>query len=149
SGGAAYLAEVGVPVTGNTLEPAWSQFPNMFSYANRLVTGPSGTTWGEFAQSHGGSRAVVVGNRVSQSSTAVSAQVTASLTAMGIEIVGEVVDFTPGVTNLERLGAYIADNEVDVVTGALPAVNFVEIVDAARQAGAQIDVAMSPTGYDQ
>jgi branched-chain amino acid transport system substrate-binding protein len=147
TGSAQYLNQRGVPVTGNTLEPVWSRYKNMFSYAYRVTLGGSVTTWGAFAKAHGGTRAVVVESKLSEATVNVGDKIADSLRAAGIDVV-DTLDYTPGVTSLDLFGRQILALRPDVLTGALPANQFAAVQVAATGAGLRPNVIMSPTGYD-
>lgn len=148
TGSAQYLNERNVPVAGNTLEAVWSRYRNMFSYAYRTTSGGSITTWGTFAKAHGGSRAVVVEAKIAEASRSFGDNLAASLRSAGIDVT-DILDYTPGVTDLNQIGRQIQASGADVLSGALPAEDFTRVQIAAVAAGAQPKVIMTPTGYDR
>jgi ABC-type branched-subunit amino acid transport system substrate-binding protein len=148
TGSADWLAARGIPVVGQAIEPVWSRYRNMFSYATRVTNGPSTTTWGDFVRRQGGSKAVIVAILLAESSRNISDQLGASLAATGIKIADPIIDVQPNVANYEQIGRRIAESGADTIIGAVNANDFVEVLKAARAAGAKIDVAISPIGYD-
>nr|MDT0667889.1 ABC transporter substrate-binding protein [Micromonospora sp. DSM 115978] len=119
----------------------------MFSYSNMLADGPSISTWGDFVAERGGQRAVVVESSFSTASLEMSAQLSESLRAAGVEVVGTVDATAP--LNIVDLGAQVAETGADVLVGAVTGLAFAAVVAGARGAGADLSVVMSPTGYDQ
>lgn len=148
TGSADWLAARGIPVVGHALEPVWSRYKNMFSYAVRITSGPSTTTWGEFARRRGSTKAAIIAILLSETSRNTSDQLGASLMAEGIEIAKPVIDVQPKVANYEQIGRQIAESGADTLIGAVTADDFAKVLEAARRAGAQIKVAITPTGYD-
>nr|MDT0666117.1 ABC transporter substrate-binding protein [Micromonospora sp. DSM 115978] len=87
SGGAAYLANAGVPVLGVAVEPVWSEHRNMFTF-NYLFAGEGSVdTFGTFLRGQGGTRAMVVRDSATGTTSALMAQQLAvSTRAAGIEL---------------------------------------------------------------
>lgn len=149
SGSAAYLNKHGIPVAGNALESVWGDYPNMFSYTNRLSgSGSSITTWGMFVRARGGTRAAIVEVKIAETSRNVSEKIAESLRSAGITVAAA-LDYVPGVTNPEQLARQIRDLDVDVLTGAISADDFARTQIAARAAGVNFRVVLAPTGYDR
>jgi ABC-type branched-subunit amino acid transport system substrate-binding protein len=119
----------------------------MFSYAYRVTTGGSVTTWGEFAKAHGGTRAVVVEEKIGEATRNVGDKISDSLRATGIDVVAT-LDYVPAVTNPDLLAQQILALNPDVLTGAMAADHFAAVQTAATAAGLRPNVIMSPTGYD-
>ena len=148
SGSAEYLHQNNVPVAGNALESVWSQYRNMFTYANRFTTGGTISSWGQFARERGATRAVVLVASVSESSRSSANALTQSLEAAGIEVV-ETIDYAPGVSSPDSIGRRIRSLNVDMLTGGLAATDFAAVQTAAIANGAKFKVVMSPSGYDR
>nr|MDT0664022.1 ABC transporter substrate-binding protein [Micromonospora sp. DSM 115978] len=139
AGSAAYLDEIGVPVAGIAGEDVWSQHRNMFAFANLSATGPSVTTFGQFAVAQGGTRAVLVNVPASDVSRGIGDKLTESLASQGVEVVAQVVyDGTAGPDEVSR---QIRNAGADVLVGALTADAFAQVYIAAQADGADLDVA--------
>jgi ABC-type branched-subunit amino acid transport system substrate-binding protein len=147
SGSAAFLNSRNVPVTGTSLEPAWTVYKNMFSYSNLITDGPSITTWGEFVAERGGHRAVLAQASFSATSLSFAKDLTASLRDAGVTVVDTLE--VAGPIDLDAVGQRIKESGADVLVGAVTGASFGQIVLAARLAGANLRVMLTPTGYDQ
>ncbi|WP_243407162.1 ABC transporter substrate-binding protein [Frankia canadensis] len=147
TGSAAYLHGLGVPVTGTSLEAAWTQNDNMFSYSNMISDGPSVTTWGAFVAEHGGRRAVIAQSGFSATSVTLADKLTLSLQAAGVRVVGR-VDAT-GPIDVAGIGERVRDSGADVLVGAVTGAAFGQVVVGARAARANLRVILSPVSYDQ
>ncbi|KPM52464.1 hypothetical protein CcI49_13835 [Frankia sp. CcI49] len=146
---AQYLDDQGVPVAGVAQEAAWSQHPNMISYAN---IAPPDTrtrdTLARYARAVGGDSAVVVIAGLFEASVQGGARITESLAAGGVPVVAT-LDYTQGASSPARLAQQIAATGADVLVSALPGGAFAEIYAAARQAGIPLRAAVSAAGLDQ
>ncbi len=148
TGSADYLRDHGVPVSGLAAEAAWTDHPNMFT-AQTVVADKEGIdTWGRYVRAQGGTRALVVENRISKATTAVSRAMGASMAGVGVDIVGT-FDYTPGFTNPRAVVARFLELGADTIAGMLPPGDFAMIVAELHAAGAPVKVALSATGYDQ
>jgi ABC-type branched-subunit amino acid transport system substrate-binding protein len=148
TGGADYLGDRGVPVTGLAAEAAWANHTNMFS-AQTLVTGDIGIdTWGKYVQGQGGTKALLLENKNSSGTTALSGAIGASMTAVGINV-ADTFDYTPGFSNPQQVVDRFLALDADSLVGALPPGDFAAIVAALRAAEAPLKVSLSATGYDQ
>ncbi len=147
TGSAEFLHNRGVPVTGASLETPWTIYDNMFSYSNLIADGPSVTTWGDFVAARGGHLAVITETTFSAASLSFSRAMKASLEAAGVRVV-ETLDVTSPVS-MADIGQKIAKSGADVLAGAITGGSFGQVVAAARGAGADLRVVLSPTGYDQ
>lgn len=145
-GSAAYLNEHAVPVVGRAIEPVWSDYRNMFSYAN-LVPSTAVDTFGIFAKSLGGSRAAILSAHVVPASRAAGNLFAQSLTAAGIEVVAD-IDYTPGTISPDRVARQIRESGADTLMAALGPEDFATVYAAAQEAGAQL-LALTPMGYDR
>jgi ABC-type branched-subunit amino acid transport system substrate-binding protein len=146
-GAASYLGERNVPVAGIALEAAWGEYPNMFSYLNRITDPGSVTTWGLFARRHGGSRAVILRDKATESSGDFGTRMARSMRSEGVDVVAT-LDYE-GVAGIGELGRRVHDLGADVLTGAVPAPAFASVYSAAVAAGARFKVVLAPTGYHQ
>lgn len=149
TGSAAYLNELGVPVTGFAGEKVWTQYRNMFTHFYLATDAPSVDTFGTYVRAQGGHKAVMIKPDVASSRVDINATVRTSLAAVGIEIVPTPFTFNPNTSDFTRLGQQIRDSGADVVVGSMPAENYAKVLDGLRAAGADIKVALSASGYDQ
>ncbi|ONH22987.1 ABC transporter substrate-binding protein [Pseudofrankia asymbiotica] len=147
SGSAEFLHDKGIPVAGTSLEEPWTIYDNMFSYSNLLSESGSVSTYGDFVAAHGGHSAVMVVSQYTETSLDFAAELTASLKAAGIQVVATVDATAP--INLEGLGHKIKDSGADVLVGTVTGSSFGQAVLAARGAQANLQVILSPAGYDQ
>jgi ABC-type branched-subunit amino acid transport system substrate-binding protein len=147
SGSAAYLHNLGVPVTGTSLETPWATYPNMFSYSTLIANGASVSTWGDFISAHGGHTAVIAQARFSATSMSFAREMTESLRGAGVHVVGT-VDLTSPV-DAAHIGQEIKATGANVLVGAVTGASFGQAIAGARGEGAHLDVILSPTGYDQ
>jgi branched-chain amino acid transport system substrate-binding protein len=147
SGSAAFLNSREIPVTGTSLDAAWTMYKNMFSYSNIIADGPSITTWGDFVAARGGHRAVLAQTSFSTTSLSFARELTASLGNARIPVV-DTLDVA-GPIDVTEVGRRIKSSGADVLVGAVTGASFGQIVVAARLAGVNLRVILSPTGYDQ
>ncbi|MCL9760856.1 ABC transporter substrate-binding protein [Frankia sp. AiPa1] len=146
-GSAEFLHRAGIPVTGLSLDPAWAEYDNMFSYSNLVAKGTSVTTWGTFVADQGGHRAVLIQSGFSESSVTLADEMERSLRAVGIPVVGR-VDAT-SLINLADLGKQVRASGADVMIGTVTGGAFASVLGAARSEHARLRVVLSPTNYDQ
>ncbi|WP_020572665.1 ABC transporter substrate-binding protein [Parafrankia discariae] len=146
SGGAGYLAERGVPVTGLAHEQVWSTMPNMFAFT--YVTGVAVDTQGQFVRSRGGRRAVILQPGLSAGISDTADRYARSLAASGIPVV-DTVSFTPNVDNPAAAAARVVAAKADVVIGLILPDSLVGILNVLRQAGHAPKVVLSGNGYDK
>jgi ABC-type branched-subunit amino acid transport system substrate-binding protein len=146
-GSAEFLYNRGIPVTGVSLETAWTKYDNMFSYSNMIADERSVSTWGDFVAARGGRTAVVAEASFSDTSIRFSRALRQSLQAAGVRVV-QTVDVT-GRLSPPEIGKTIKDSGADVLVGALTGGAFDQVVAYARGAQADLRVILSPTGYDE
>jgi ABC-type branched-subunit amino acid transport system substrate-binding protein len=148
TGGADYLRQHSVPVTGLSAEAAWTDHPNMFS-AQSVVSGAVGIdTWGRYVQAQGGTKALILENQVSKATTAISRAIGVSLRTVGVQVVGT-FDFTPQFSSPRQVVSQFRALGADTIAGTLPPEDFAAIVAEFHAAGVPLKVALSATGYDQ
>jgi branched-chain amino acid transport system substrate-binding protein len=147
TGSADYLNQNRIPVTGTSLEAAWTQKDNMFSYSNMISDGPSVTTWGEFVADYGGRAALIAQSEFSATSMTLADKMEASLESAGVRVLGR-IDAT-GPIDIPGIGQKVRDSGADVLVGAVTGAAFGQVVMGARAAEADLRVILSPTGYDQ
>ncbi len=148
TGGADYLRDQGVPVTGLSAEGAWTDHPNMFSAQSVVSDGVGIDTWGMYVRAQGGTKALVLENDISAATTAIAKAMGASVKAVGLSVVGS-FGYTPDFTNPRQVAAQFIALGADTIVGSLPPRDFAMIVSEIRAAGVPMKVALSATGYDQ
>ena len=144
-GSADWLHQQGIPVTGEALDLSWGGYDNMFTYAYLVGKGAGITTYGQFIKSHGGTRATLL-YVTNELSIRLTNALAASLSAAGIPVV-ERIEVTPGISSPEHSATRIRASGANVVIVISTEEDFAAIVNDARQQGATINVALSPTGY--
>jgi branched-chain amino acid transport system substrate-binding protein len=148
AGSATFLHDRGVPVTGVALEPAWNVNDNMFTFLNFVGSG-SVSTWGDYVNSQGGRRALILRLAFSDAMRLQVEKMSASLQASGVDVTG-IVDLVPGAVDMASLVAQIKDSGANALVGLLPPEVLNETVVAARMAGVTLNAAISfSPGYDQ
>ncbi|MCK9900442.1 branched-chain amino acid ABC transporter substrate-binding protein [Parafrankia colletiae] len=146
-GSAEYLHSLGVPVTGTSLDAAWTRFDNMFSYSNMIADGVSVSTWGEFVADQGGTSAVIAVSTLSAASGELAEELRASLEGAGVRVVGTVE--ATGPIDLRAVGNQVRDSGADTLVGTVTGGAFGQVVLGAKEAGTDLRVVLSPSGYDQ
>lgn len=147
SGSADYLASQSVPVTGIAAEPVWGTHANMFTFAFPYASGPSVSTFGQYADRAGGTRAVVLRNNPSPSAEIVAGKLTASLTSQNIPVVAT-IDYTEGISSPRQVAATILGTGADVVAGAIAGDSLATVLQALRAAGGSPKAVFGPDGHD-
>lgn len=146
-GSADYLDSEGVPVVGISLEPSWTEHDNMFAFTHYVTHGRSISTWGEYVQGEGGTRAAVLMPSLTSSYALLSEKIAASLQAANIEVALD-EEVTVGLTDVTALVERMKQAGVDTITGALTPQLLAAVVPAARAGGLNLKVVLSPSGYD-
>lgn len=147
SGAADYLTSQNVPVTGVAAEPVWGTHANMFTYAFPYASGPSVSTFGQYAARAGGTRAVVLRNNPSPSAEIVAQKLTASITSQDIPVVAT-IDYTEGISSPTRTAATILGAGADIVAGAIAGDSLAAVLQALRAAGGSPKAVFGPDGHD-
>ncbi|MBL7498932.1 ABC transporter substrate-binding protein [Frankia sp. CNm7] len=149
--GAEYLREHNIPVAGVPAEQFWAdpQYRNMFAYAYQFTDGPSVSTYGEYIEAQGGTRAAVIENDVSPVDHDVATRITSSLASVGIPTVPNRFVFNPTITDPVQLGEKLDQANVDVVITTTNGSALAEIVRGVKAAGAPVKVVFAANGYDK
>ncbi|CAO5177229.1 ABC transporter substrate-binding protein [Frankia sp. AiPs1] len=155
TGGAAYLHATGVPVIGIAAEPVWAQYRNMFTFNYSQIATSSAasvTTFGKYAQAHGGTRALVVSDPAGLGLSAnIAKQLESSFQSKGIPVVTAVADETPSQHQIDQIIHLMTVNKVDTLVSPLTTETFVQIVAAVRRKNINPKVIISsgaPPGVD-
>jgi ABC-type branched-subunit amino acid transport system substrate-binding protein len=146
-GAAQYLDDQHIPVTGLTAETLWSDHNNMFSFSYIFTKGASVTTFGDYVKAQGGTKVAILADFGTSTATDITAQLLASLTSQGINVVDR-VQFTAGQSDVGRAAAEITASHADVILSTVTADRLAEVYSAAKRAGAPLKLALSPTGYN-
>jgi len=147
SGSSAYLSKAGVPVVGLAGDTSWAGRANMVTFANEGSAQPAASTVGEFVRAVGGTTAAVYSLPFRDSYRDARQATAASLTAAGVRVAvdGQVT----AATNFAQLAADLKAARVDTIAANVDQANLTRIVEAARAAGVNPKVVVSPAGYDQ
>jgi ABC-type branched-subunit amino acid transport system substrate-binding protein len=148
TGGADFLRDQGVPVTGLSAEAAWTNHKNMFSAQSVVSSGDGINTWGLYVKAQGGTKALILENQISNATTEISRAIGVSLRSVGIDT-PETVDYSPGFSNPQQVVDRFRDVGADTIVGALPPADFATIVAELKAKGVPLKAALSATGYDQ
>nr|MDT0666183.1 ABC transporter substrate-binding protein [Micromonospora sp. DSM 115978] len=105
------------------------------------------STWGEYVQTEGGTRAAVLTPSLSSHYAMFSEKMTASLEAAGVEV-AMYEEVVPGVTNIGTLVERMRTENIDTIAGALTPEILGTVVPAVHGAGLPLEVVLAPSGYD-
>lgn len=149
-GSAEFLRKNNVPVSGIAAEALWAdpKYRNMFEYSYVFTTGPSVTTFGDYAKAQGGTRAAVIESDGTASATDIGAKMAASLAAAGIPTAPGHFLYSPNAVDPEKLGQQLKTAHVDVVVAAFAGDQLAELIRGIKAAGAPMKVILAPSGYD-
>ncbi|WP_238429306.1 ABC transporter substrate-binding protein [Frankia nepalensis] len=148
AGSAQYLDDHDIPVVGVGGEIAWTQHPNMFAWSYYTTSAGSNSVWGELIRSQGGTRAALVDMAMSEAIQNFHRQLAESLEAAGVQV-DQTFNVTAGTTNFESLVRQMKAAGIDTLTGSIFPDVLARILPAARAAGLDLKVVLSPLGYDQ
>ncbi|MBL7495101.1 ABC transporter substrate-binding protein [Frankia sp. CNm7] len=142
------LEERAIPVTGIASDPIWLGMNNMFSWF--YLGDGFNTTWGNYVQQQGGTRAAIFTIDASASSLGFAQQVAASLTAAGVKVVQT---FPTGASTSYRVIArQLKENDIDTLAGVLLPSAAAQLLPELAQLGVSLGhglkVALLPAGYD-
>ncbi|WP_347176707.1 ABC transporter substrate-binding protein [Parafrankia sp. EAN1pec] len=140
-----YVEEHGIPVVGPSMDESWPDHPNMISWFYVQSARWSVSTWGDFARSQGATRVAILGLALNPGTY--EAQLQASMESAGIPVVLN-PDVTVGATSFSRLAQELKAANVDTITGAVTPDVLAQLMPAVRNAGLQLKLVMTPTGYD-
>lgn len=143
-----FLTQNDVPVVGVAEDSnEWTTAPNMFSAFGPTDATKVATTFGQFFKLEGAHKLGVLGYGISPQSAdaakaaAVSAQ-DAGLTAPYVN-----ANFDFGSTNVQPIALAMKSDGVDAMTASVDSNTGLLLIDALRQSGANVKVALLPTGY--
>ncbi|MCL9762611.1 ABC transporter substrate-binding protein [Frankia sp. AiPa1] len=146
SGGAAYLAEQGVPVVGLATEQVWTTNRNMFAVMN--AAGTAVDTYGRAVAARGGGAAYLVRAGISAPVSGTADRVAQSLQAAGVRVVGN-SPYLAGADSVTELARRIVDSGADAVVTMLAAPAMPALLAAIEAAGGEPDVVLAIGAYDR
>lgn len=148
TGSAAWLHDRDVPVVGTALEAVWSQYDNMFSYANFIKRGQSVTTWGDFVKARGGTRVAVLYSPLNDTSRIFRDKFVQSMQAAGLSV-GVPIPANPTSVDYAAVVAEIKAQHADALVGGMDPQTFITAAVRAQLAGAHLKTIVTTDGYDQ
>jgi branched-chain amino acid transport system substrate-binding protein len=151
AGGGSYLKSVGLPVVGYASTLEFQTDPNFISNTNAM-SGPETTTdtsqlWGEFLKSKGATTVYSVGSGDPQGAAAAEALI-ASSQAVGLKEGVLTTDLPIGTTNFTSEAVKAKQAGVDTLALPLNLNSSIVVIQAMRQAGVNVKVALLMAGYD-
>ena len=149
-GGAKFLADEGVPVTGWGITSAWGTYRNMFGYRYSTSPKPTGepvTRSAQFIKDHGGRRVAIVAGGAT-ASVNIANQVAETLPALGMSLGYKTTDVAFGETDFTVPAREMVTAGVDSLYTGLAATQNVALYKAVVAAGLHLQVTLFPTGYD-
>jgi ABC-type branched-subunit amino acid transport system substrate-binding protein len=148
-GAAAYLHQMGTPVTGWAITPLWGRYRNMFGYHYGIppTSGQPVTFNAAFARAHGGHRVAVLAGGAAESVEFVK-QFVATLPAFGLELAYENLHEQLGQKDFSFDAAAMQRADVDTLLTGLAPLDNINVLTATRGAGVPLKVVLLPAGYD-
>ncbi len=143
-----YLTSQGVPVVGLAEDgPEWITAPNMFSAFGPIDFTKVATTSGLIFKNLGASNVGSLGYSISPSSASAAQAVGISAQNEGLKAGYVNSNFPFGSTNVGPVILAMQSAGVDGVSGSVDSNTFFSLVTGLKQAGVNVKVALSPTGY--
>jgi ABC-type branched-subunit amino acid transport system substrate-binding protein len=143
-----YLTSQGIPVVGLAEDgPEWITAPNMFSAFGPIDFTKVATTTGLIFKALGATNVGTIGYSISPSSAAAAEAAGISAQSEGLKAGYVNSNFTFGSTNVGPVILAMKSAGVDAVSGSVDSNTFFSLVTGLKQAGVDIKVALSPTGY--
>lgn len=147
-GAADYLKKAGIPVVGVAEDgPEWVGDLNMFSVYGYLDATKVSTTAGEFFKNQGVSVVGAVGYSISPQSAEAAKGYALSAQKAGLKVGYLNANFPFGSTNVQPVALAMKKAGVEGLTATVDPNTGFALVDALRQAGGNLKVALLPTGY--
>jgi len=143
-----YLTQHHVPVIGVAEDSSeWTSSPNMFSVYGPVDASKVATTAGLFFKMRGATNVGTLGYGISPQSADAAEATAASAQEAGLKAGYVNASFQFGSTNVEPVALAMKAANVDGVTADTDPNTGLLLITALRQAGADIKVAVLPTGY--
>jgi branched-chain amino acid transport system substrate-binding protein len=149
-GSGAYLHQLGVPVTGWGITPAWGRYPNMFGYRYSTSPAPQGeatTTVAAFVQAHDGHRVAVLAGGATASLN-FAKQIIETLPSFGLTLAYENLDEPLGQTDYSFDAEAMSRAGVDTLVTGIDTQSNIDVYKAAEAIGLRFKIGMLPAGYD-
>lgn len=143
-----YLTSQGVPVVGLAEDgPEWITAPNMFSAFGPIDFTKVATTTGLIFKQLGATNVGTIGYSISPSSASAAQAAAVSAQYEGLKSGYVNTNFQFGSTNVGPVILAMKSAGVDSVSGSVDSNTFFSLVTGLKQAGVNVKVALSPTGY--
>jgi ABC-type branched-subunit amino acid transport system substrate-binding protein len=143
-----YLTSHNVPVIGVAEDGTeWQTSKNMFSVYGAVHPEAVSTTDGEFFKSQGVTTVGALGYSISPSSSEAAQGAAKSSQAVGLKVGYVDAAFPFGSTNVQPIALAMRNAGVDGFTATVDPNTGFALITALRQAGANLKVALLPTGY--
>ncbi|HET9733475.1 MAG TPA: ABC transporter substrate-binding protein [Acidimicrobiales bacterium] len=147
-GAAQYLTAHNVPVIGAAVDgPEWITSRNMFSILGTQDYTKVQTTYGLVFKRLGATNIASVGYSIEPSSAEVAKGAAVSAQAAGLKVGYLNANFPLGSTNTDPVALAMKNNGVNGLVTAIVTNSTFAIVDSLRHEGADLRVALLPTGY--
>jgi branched-chain amino acid transport system substrate-binding protein len=143
-----FLASQGVPVIGAAVDGnEWITQRNMFSILGTEDYTKVTTTLGLIMKHLGATNMGSIGYSISPSSTEVAKGSAISAQAAGIKVGYLNANFPFGSTNVGPIAIAMKNANIDSLTGSIETNTEFALINALRQEGVNLKVAVLPTGY--
>lgn len=149
-GSGSYLHQLGIPVTGWGITPAWGQYLNMFGYRYSTSPNPNGeptSTVAAFVKAHGGRRVAVLAGGAAASVT-FARQIIETLPAYGLTLAYQNLNEPLGQTDYSFDAKAMQRAGVDTLVTGLDTFSNIDVYKAAEAIGLHFRLGMLPAGYD-
>ena len=149
-GSGRYLHQLGIPVTGWGITPAWGQYLNMFGYRYSTSPNPNGeptSTVAAFVKAHGGRRIAVLAGGAAASVT-FARQIIETLPAYGLTLAYQNLNEPLGQTDYSFDAKAMQRAGVDTLVTGLDTFSNIDVYKAAEAIGLHFRLGMLPAGYD-
>ena len=149
-GSGTYLHQLGIPVTGWGITPAWGRYLNMFGYRYSTSPNPQGeptTTVAAFIKARHGRRVAVLAGGAT-ASVNFARQVIQTLPAFGLTLAYENLNEPLGQTDYSFDAEAMRRARVDTLVTAMDTLSNIGVYKAAAAIGLHFRVGMLPAGYD-
>lgn len=143
-----FLSQNHVPVVGAAEDASeWVSATNMFPATGRLDVSKVATTAGKFFEMEGVTNLASLGYGVSPQSSDAAESAAVSAQYAGLRTGYVNANFSFGSTNVQPIALAMQSAGVDGVTASVDPNTGLLLINALRQVGAHIKVALLPTGY--
>ncbi|HEX4863001.1 MAG TPA: ABC transporter substrate-binding protein, partial [Acidimicrobiales bacterium] len=143
-----YLTQHNIPVVGAAEDGTeWQTSKNMFGVYGAVHTEAVSTTDGDFFKMQGVTTVGALGYSISPSSSESAQGAAKSAANVGLKVGFVDAAFPFGSTNVQPIALQMKSAGVDGITATVDPNTGFALVTALRQAGADLKVALLPTGY--